>query len=248
MIRLFITDLDGCVTDPFETPDWEAYSELRRLNLKSIEDHDIPPLTICTGRPMPYAEAQALMLRITVPFIFESGGGMYDVKKNELIWSPSFNKDAERHVNEIKAWSHEQILPNFEGVIPEFAKHTDIGFIHKDSSVIDKIYKQATDLITSNYESFEVHKTDVSVNIIQSGANKGKGIAMLCDYLGIELDEVAYIGDSSGDIPGLKIVGMPFSPANAIQATKNVSEVMKGQSTKAVVEAYQTIIERNKKR
>lgn len=246
MIKLFITDLDGCVTDPFKTPDWEAYTELRKLNLQSNEDSSIPPLTICTGRPMPYAEAQAQILGITLPFIFESGGGMYDVKKNELIWSPLFNEEAKRQIEEIRNWAQKEIFSVYEGVISEFSKFTDVGFIHPDSSIIDEIYAKAVELISGHYQNFEAHKTEVSVNIIQTGANKGKGITMLCDYLGIALDEVAYIGDSSGDIPGLTIVGMPFSPVNAIQATKEVSEVMEGESTKAVVQAYQKIIERNK--
>ncbi len=246
MIKLFITDLDGCVTDPFQTPDWNAYTELRELNLLSSENELIPPLTICTGRPMPYAEAQAQILGITLPFIFESGGGMYDVKKNELIWSESFDQKTKDQITEIREWAQEEILSVFEGVIPEFAKFTDVGFIHPDSGIIDKIHDQAVEFISDQFPRFEVHKTEVSVNIIQTGANKGKGIEMLCDYLDLRLDEVAYIGDSSGDIPGLAIVGMPFSPSNAIQATKDVSEAMSEPSTKAVVQAYRKIIQRNK--
>ncbi len=247
MIKLFITDLDGCVTDPFQTPDWGAYTELRALNLQSANDEFIPPLTICTGRPMPYAEAQAQILGVSLPFIFESGGGMYDVKKNELIWSESFDDIAKDQIAEIRKWAQEEIFSVYSGVIPEFTKFTDVGFIHPDSTIIDRIYDLAVKFIHDQFPSFEVHKTEVSVNIIQTGANKGKGISMLCDYLNLKLDEVAYIGDSSGDIPGLTIVGMPFSPANAIEQTKEVSEVMSGQSTRAVVQAYHKIVERNKK-
>ena len=77
-------DLDGCVTDPFKTPDWDAFTTLRSLNLQSLSNQLIPPLSICTGRPMPYAEAIAQVLGIRIPFIFGSGGGVYDVKKMRL--------------------------------------------------------------------------------------------------------------------------------------------------------------------
>ena len=58
-ILLFVTDLDGCMTVPFETQHWPDYTQIRALQLQSQDDPSIPPMSICTGRPMPYAEAQA---------------------------------------------------------------------------------------------------------------------------------------------------------------------------------------------
>ncbi|GAB5409646.1 MAG: Cof-type HAD-IIB family hydrolase [Balneolaceae bacterium] len=245
MIKLFISDLDGCMTDPFITPDWGAYTQIRALNLASNKDHSVPPLSICTGRPMPYAEAQAQILGIRIPFVFESGGGMYDVAENKLTWSPALTDQAKREVLEIKEWSKEHLIKPNKSAIPEFAKFTDIGIIHQETPLIDELYEKSVEYISKNYELFEVHKTEVSVNIILKKANKGEGIKMLCEHFGLQLEEVAYIGDSSGDIPGLKIVGMPFAPSNAAQITKDVAEVTVGRSTNGVLEAYHKIIERN---
>lgn len=245
MIKLFITDLDGCMTDPFITPDWDAYTQIRALNLASKTDDSVPPLSICTGRPMPYAEAQAQILGIRIPFVFESGGGMYDVAENKLTWSPALTDQAKIDVLEIKDWSKEHLIKPYKGAISEFAKFTDIGIIHQNTSTIDEMYDMSVEYISKNYKLFEVHKTEVSVNIILKKANKGEGIKMLCNYFGLELTEVAYIGDSSGDIPGLKIVGMPFAPSNAAQITKDVAEVTVERSTNGVLEAYHKIIERN---
>lgn len=246
MIKLFVTDLDGCVTDPFITPDWEAYTKLRALNLASKEDESIPPLSICTGRPMPYAEAQAQILGIRLPFVFESGGGMYDVVKNKITWTPDLDDEAKTQVQEIKAWSQENLIDQYDSAISEFAKFTDIGIIHQDTPTIDEMADKCQEYISANYARFEVHKTEVSVNIILKKANKGEGIKMLADHFGLTLDELAYIGDSSGDVPGLKIVGMPFAPSNAAQVAKDVAEVTEARSTKGVVEAYQKMIERNR--
>lgn len=243
MIKLFITDLDGCVTDPFITPDWEAYTTLRELNLKSYDDELIPSLSICTGRPMPYAEAMAQILGIQLPFIFESGGGMYDVTQNKLTWTPALTDEIREQVIDLKNWTKEHVIAQYPGSIPEFAKFTDIGIIHQEKSVVDEFFEVCVEHIQSNYEAFEVHKTEVSVNIILKKANKGEGIRMLCNELGFGLDEVAYIGDSSGDVPGLKIVGFPFAPANAATMTKEAAKyVTEGKSTKGVVEAYHKII------
>ena len=110
MIKLFVTDLDGCVTDPFITPDWEAFSGIRELNLKSELDPSIPKLSICTGRPMPYAEAMAQILGIRIPFVFESGGGMYDVTTNTLTWTPVLNDGVRRQVGPLVAGLRQEAL------------------------------------------------------------------------------------------------------------------------------------------
>ena len=247
MIKLFITDLDGCMTDPFITPNWDSFSQIRQLNLNSSDDNNIPPLTICTGRPMPYAEAIAQVLGIRLPFLFESGGGMYDVVHNNLSWNPALTPDREQEVLEIKQWAKENLIDKYPTSIPEFAKFTDIGVINPDTSVINEITAESEAFIGANFEHFEVHHTEVSVNIILKKANKGEGLKWICDHFGYGLDEVAYIGDSSGDVPGLNIVGMPFAPANGADSVKNVPNVTvcKGKSTEAVLEAYHAIIQNN---
>src|SRR5690625_6436425 len=67
MIKLFVTDLDGCISYPYRTPNWEAIQEIRDLNIASRSIPEIPPLTICTGRPHPYAEAVAQWLDVRLP-------------------------------------------------------------------------------------------------------------------------------------------------------------------------------------
>ena len=245
-ILLFVTDLDGCMTVPFETPHWTDYTQIRALQLQSQDDPSIPPMSICTGRPMPYAEAQAQFLGIRLPFVFECGGGLYDLTTNTLTWNPIVTETLKEDIEAIRAWAHREIFPNFPGAIPEFAKFTDVGLIHRETSVINDIYALATAEITNHFPSFEVHKTDVSVNIIVKKANKGEGLALLSQTLDISLDQMAYIGDSSGDIPGLQRVGLAFAPQNAQQAVKEASHlVTESDATAGVLEAYHWIIQHN---
>lgn len=245
-IKVFVTDLDGCMTDPFETPNWDAYTQIRALQIQSKLDPSIPPMSICTGRPMPYAEAQAQFLGVRLPFVFESGGGFYDLTTNTLKWNPIVTDALTSDIEAIRAWAHEEIFPNFPGSMPEFVKFTDVGLIHREKSVIDEIHALATQKISQNYPHFEVHKTDVSVNIIMKKANKGEGLAHLSKMLEIDLFEMSYIGDSSGDIPGLELVGMAFAPSNAHEQVKEVAHVVTSSpSTSGVLEAYHWIIQHN---
>ncbi|MEO1022678.1 MAG: HAD family hydrolase [Bacteroidota bacterium] len=246
MIKLFITDLDGCIAPPFVSPNWSAITEIRALNMASVNDPTIPPMSICTGRPMPYAEAVAQWLGIQLPFIFESGGGMYDVVKNTITWHPSFDVQTKIEVEELKHWLEEVIIKNYEGTIPEWAKHTDAAIINQDPTKIPFMLEEIEAYVQGKYMNFEVHHTDVSISILPKSCNKGAGISFLCKTLGVSLEEAAFIGDTGGDVPGLELVGRPFAPANAHQKNKEVAVGLPQETTEAVLEAYKRIIAENR--
>jgi len=247
MIKLFVLDLDGCVSMPFELPDWPSLTLIRELNLKSKNHNFIPPITICSGRPLPYVEAVGQWMGIYKPLVFESGGGIYDTDSNEIFWSPEFNADAKRKIQGLREWVKKEIIKQFPGTVTEFTKLSDVGIIHKDEAVIIQIYDRLCDIVAQQFPGLEVHRTEISVNCILSGANKGNGLKRLSGLTKIELHEMAYIGDSSGDIPALNVAGMGFSPSNATAAVHKVSKRMRGKATLGVLEAYHHIIRHNRK-
>lgn len=245
MIKLFITDLDGCISTPFKTPDWDLLSQIRRLNEQSDYDMAVPPLSICSGRPFPYVEAVAQWLGITNHVVFESAG-IYELSTNRVRFLPAFDDEAEQQVIELKQWLREEIVPRHQDLIIEFTKRMDAGIIHLDKAVIDDIFPLIKKYVNEQYPNFETHRTDVSINVVLSGNNKADGILKLCEIMDLQPSEVAYIGDSSGDIPGLKVVGRPFAPLNACEAVKRESEVLDAEVTDAVLMAYRSIIQENR--
>lgn len=247
MIKLFITDIDGCLTTPFETPDWDKLSEIRRLNEQSAHDVAVPPLTICSGRPMPYVEAVTQWLGIDIPAVFESAG-MYELGTNRVTFLPVFDDKAEERIESLKDWLQSEIIDRHAGMILEFTKRMDAGLVHLEKGVIEEVYPTIRDYVEEEYPRFEVHKTSVSINILVKGNNKGNGIQRLCKEIGLETADAAYIGDSSGDIPGLEVVGHPFAPANAADDVKDVAETLEEEATDAVLAVYRQIIEFNRKK
>lgn len=247
MIKLFVLDIDGCISMPFETPSWDSVTKIRTLNEQSKSNEEIPAVTICSGRPLPYVEAVAQWLGVYHPLVFESGGGIYDTDENLVHWTPEFNDEVKKAVNDLKYWVQTEIVQKIPGTLPEFAKQTDVGIIHKDEPTIIRIYEALKNKVAATYPFMEVHRTEISVNCILTSANKGNGLKRLSEMTGIKLEEMAYIGDSSGDIPALKIAGKPFSPFNATASVKQVSQVMKGKAADGVLEAYLQIIEENKR-
>ena len=69
MIKLFVTDIDGCLAEPYEPYDLEGLGTLRRL----ADEAQGPTLSICSGRPYPYVEAMTQALDLTTPVLFEAG-------------------------------------------------------------------------------------------------------------------------------------------------------------------------------
>ena len=247
MIKLFITDLDGCISTPFKTPDWDLLSQIRRLNEQSLHDMAVPSLSICSGRPFPYVEAVAQWLGISNHVVFESAG-IFELNTNTIKFHPSFDEEAEQQIRELKKWLNNEIVPLNNNFIVEFTKKMDAGVIHLDTEVIQDFYPRIVDYVDENYPRFEVHDTDVSINIVLSKNNKRTGIRQLCEIMDLLPDEVAYIGDSSGDIPGLQFVGKSFAPKNAAESVKREAQVLDGEVTEAVLEAYRQIIRENRKK
>jgi HAD superfamily hydrolase (TIGR01484 family) len=248
VIRLFVTDLDGCLSHPFRAPAWEPLHALMRLHAQREVDPAIPPLTICTGRPLSYAEAVAQWLSVTTPIVFESGSGMYDPVSNRVTWAPGLDARTEAALARLRQRIHGELPARFPGTVAEFGKQKDVGVTHPDAGVIASLLEIVTELVAAEEaDALEVHHTAVSVSVIPRAANKGAGLRWLSEHLAIPLAEIAYIGDSGGDIPALARAGMAFAPANAMDAVKAIAIVTREEATGGVLEAFQAVIAHNRR-
>lgn len=245
MIKLFVTDLDGCISYPFKTPTWSAINEIRDLNTQSRDDDSIPPITICTGRPFPYAEAVGQWLNIRHPFVFESAG-LYHWDGNRIETALNGKSESLDLIKEAKRWITQDVLPNYPTAILEFTKMMDAGIVCPDESIINEIYEEAKVKIPQIDPGLEIHTTEISINILMPGNNKLQGLKLLGKHLGIGLDEMGYIGDTGGDSVALKEVKMPFAPENARKIAKDVATVLPFHTTEAVLEAYRRVIQSNR--
>ncbi|MEX2396062.1 MAG: HAD hydrolase family protein, partial [Balneolales bacterium] len=150
-------------------------------------------------------------------------------------------------MGEIKKWMEREITPGFKGITLEVGKRLDVGVVSMDPDQILEIYDLVKPHIEKKFPDFVVHRTPVSVNIILENSNKGSGLLQLANYTGIPLQEMAYIGDSSGDIAALEIAGAGFAPANATEEVRGLDGVIPLQTsaTRAVLEAYKILVKRN---
>lgn len=248
MIKLFVLDIDGCITHPFVTPEWDVIRDIRDLQTQSQDMEHIPELSICTGRPLPYAEAVAQWLGIRKPIIFESGGGLFDPGIYNIEWSERVDDQALEQLNELRIWVAEEVMHDFKGVTLEVGKRLDVGIVSMDTDKVLRFFEMVKPYVEQHYPDLVVHRTDISVNIIVEASDKGSGLLRLADYTGIPLKNMAYIGDSSGDIAALEIAGKAFAPDNATEEVKALDGVqnLDGSATDAVLEGYRMLVQSNK--
>jgi len=246
MIKLFAVDLDGCISHPYKTPVWGAINKIRDLNLESRSSDVIPPLTVCTGRPYPYAEAVCQWLDIRLPFVFESAA-VYHWEGNRIETVLDGNKDLLEPILDMKKWLRAELLPKYPTAMIEFTKMIDAGIISPSKETIQKMHEEIQTYVDINHSDLEIHTTEGSVNILIKGNNKYQGLKLLGKNLDISLDEMAYIGDSGGDVKALKFVKMAFAPSNGIDEVKEVATTLSSEATEAVYDAYLEIIEQNKR-
>lgn len=75
------------------------------------------------------------------------------------------------------------------------------------------------------YERFTVVRSaPFFLEILNKESNKGNGVAMLADYLGIQQNEVICVGDAGNDIHMLKYAGLSVAMGNAFDEIKEIAD------------------------
>lgn len=86
---------------------------------------------------------------------------------------------------------------------------------------------------------------ELDVQLVQGATDKDAGLRQLARDTGIDLAEIAYIGDDLNDLPALRLAGLPIAVADAapevIAAAAWVTRVPGGRG--AVREAIEAILE-----
>ena len=82
------------------------------------------------------------------------------------------------------------------------------------------------------------HYSDAAVEITPGGVNKATGIARVCEYLSIGMDQVMAIGDNENDMEMVRQAGVGVAVANALPRLKELADyVCEQNGPDGVVEA-----------
>ncbi len=245
MIQYFISDIDGCLALPFQAFDLPHFQALVKRTSRAAQEHGWPLFSLCSGRSYSYVEAMTQALGIRVPVLFEAGGGMFDPVQVQVRWNPSFTDEMDRQLEEVRKWLL-AVCAQHPSLMFDYAKRTQAGVVgHSETDILD-LLPEAEALVAASFPDLCVFHTEVSIDVLPATVTKAQSLHWFADTVGVSLDELAYIGDSSGDLEALARVGFSFAPTNAIPAVREqVSFVTQHAVIKGVIEAYEWCIRHN---
>lgn len=250
MIKLFVCDIDGCLAEPYQPFDLLQLQRLREHAEAAGEPGAAsagPAVSICSGRAYSYVEAMTQLLGLRTPVLFESGGGCFDPVSTETTWNPAFTQEHEEALAEVGRFIRQDCLPGTSAKF-DHTKRTQAGLVGPDTETIRRLLPKVRAFADEHDAGLRTFYTPVSIDVVIAGLTKKQGLAWLGERLGVPLEDMAYIGDTDGDIGALQRVGHSFAPANAAaEVQEAVQHVTEAAVIEGTLEAYQWCLAHNER-
>jgi Cof subfamily protein (haloacid dehalogenase superfamily) len=236
VIPLVILDLDGTVigaSGQVVPSVWEAAETARAAGVK---------IAVCTGRPaLGVAMRVARRLGPNVPHVFQSGAHLA-YPDGETLMASSLREAAAltlvQHARELglvlELYTPNHMYVERRTVMSEaHATMIGVGALVRDLAevALSEPVIRAQWVLTPEQEAaaLALHVPDVQVSratspaqpgtlfvsLTRRGISKGSAVATLCQHLRVPVSKVMAVGDSSGDLPMLDLVGYPLVVGNA---------------------------------
>lgn len=240
---LFVTDLDGTLLRDDKT--------VSKKNIDAIKyfQSEGGIFTFVTGRIPEGARPVYNQVKPNAPCGCINGGGIYDFRTNELIWSVNISKDVLELVEHIdKEVSDMGIEINcydkiyFCKVNEATEKHrNDEGFellacnyndVQEEFSKIlfcdfnmDNMNK-TIDLLKKHPKSYKfdfIRSDRFYYEILPKGSSKANLVKKLIEILGIEKEKTIAVGDNDNDVSMIESVNIGIAVANASYKAKKAA-------------------------
>lgn len=222
MIKLIVCDIEGCLTPGKGKPlNLDALAAIRQYNRESKKQKQVPPITLCTGRSLPYVEAMMQAIEGYIPAICENGAGLYDPVDGDYQLHPLITPQTKKQMTGAKSIIYEDIINNFKAKI-EWGKDFVISINPPPTMVIEAFFEIVQDTLKRHDIDMYITHSASAIDITPKGINKFSGLQLLLDKLEISLEEVTVIGDTKGDFPVLKNIGVSAAPNNATDEVKKI--------------------------
>lgn len=222
MKKLIFCDIDGCLNFGKNSP-----FDLMTLGLIkdqiAVLDRLGIGISLCTGRPQPYAEAMAQVLGIMRPLICEGGAMIYYPQGD--IYRPMAEQEALHSITALRtAIEASDLLHDrlFLEIGNAFCLCVTGPYLSEQGH--DGI-RAEMDRLKTMYADYPVswtHST-TSVDITPQGVSKGSALRQLAADEALTLADTYGIGDSNGDVSMFETVAKGFCPSNASTELKQLA-------------------------
>lgn len=246
MIRLFLADIDGCLSEPYEPYDLDGFAQLRAWSRRAETDDRFPRLGLCSGRSYAYVESMAQSLGLAAPALFESGGGRFDLPEARITWNPTLTPAVERELEAARRFLLEHVVPKSRTISFDYGKRSQAGIVSPTVGECESHLAVVEAFLEAELPDLTAFHTPYSIDIVPAGLTKEDALRWLVEEEGLHLGELAFIGDTNGDASAIGAAGIGFAPQNASQTAKEAADVVtQGAVLAGTLEAYRVCLRRN---
>lgn len=246
MYKMIAIDMDGTLLKENKELSNRVQEVIYKLKEKGIR------VVLATGRPilgiMPYVEK--LDLLDENDFVVTYNGALVKgIKSNKVLINKPLSLDAYKELYtvskqlgvNIHALTESSVLtprnnpytevesrinqiPTIEGSIEDIDPSTNIikvMFID-DPKKLDTIIPLIPEWVKEKYSIFR--SSPIFLELLDNEVNKGAGVSLIAEHLGIKQQEVICIGDAENDVAMIKYAGLGVAMGNAIDEVKEVAD------------------------
>ena len=226
-VTWIITDVDGCISPEESVPwDLDLFWQLARLTRQASEGlSPVAPMTLCTGRPQPYAEVLMKLLDVRAPAVCENGVVLYSLHDNRSRYGPGVTLEKIRALREVRTFIETDVLPQEPRAVLQFGKEAQLSIYCAQPEVLPSVRRRIEQFLGEHGgPALHITASHYYLNLSLAGVDKGSTLRLLLSELGVTQQDVAGIGDTEGDLALRETVGFFACPANATPSIQRVAD------------------------
>ncbi|QDU70313.1 HAD hydrolase family protein [Mucisphaera calidilacus] len=212
---VILFDVDGClVAEHTEILNIPALARVAEYNRIAIEQRDRPEITLCTGRPQPFAECMTRLLgNLDLPIICENGVYLFHPREHRYDMDPAITDDHITAIEDAKHW----VLHTFakDGLTIQPGKEASFSPYHAHPPALDPMIPRIREEAEKRGWPIRVSRSWNYINCDLQHISKRTGIARFFDATGLRHDRAAGVGDTLGDTAIAEAVDWFACPNNA---------------------------------
>lgn len=214
---LIVCDIDGCLQPESNTAmDLASLAKVAEWNVAAAARRDRPMMTLCSGRPQPFAEAMCKLIgNLHVPCVCENGVWMYHPGTNEYLMDPAITREHREAVREAAAWLESELGPR--GVTQQPGKVASISLYHPETELLKGLRELISEQFDRRGWPLRVSMTWLYINCDLKHISKATGMSRLLEMTGLAKRRLAGIGDTMSDLAIREHVGWFACPSNAAE-------------------------------
>jgi len=204
VIRAVATDIDGTLAPGDRDIPLEAIKAMRDLEANGM------PVILASGNPYPSLMGLRKYLGCSGAIICEGGGSVEYRGEVRVIGSKEKALKALRRLKEVFG----------DGIVEPWSN----PYRFTDVALERRIERRLIEEVLAGFPDVRLLDTGFFYHIIDKEANKGVGLRVAAELMGLGLDEVAAVGDSENDVEMLKEAGFAAVVANAPPFMKGLAD------------------------